>query len=49
MIADTIDRVMHYARVIDPRYVYRSAINGRFVSRGYAMMNPATTYRDRVK
>lgn len=27
------------------RYIYRSAVTGRFVSRAYAEANPATTIR----
>lgn len=30
------------------RYVYRSAIDGRFVSEEYARANPETTFRQRV-
>lgn len=30
------------------RYVYRSAIDGRFVSAVEAMLNPETTFRQRV-
>lgn len=31
------------------RYVYRSAITGRFVSKAYADANPDTTVRQRIK
>jgi len=31
-----------------PRYIYRSAITGRFVSKAYAEANPETTIRQRV-
>ena len=31
------------------RYRYRSAITGRYVSRKFAMRNPSTTLRERVK
>lgn len=30
------------------RYVYKSAITGRYVSKAHALANPATTYRVRV-
>lgn len=30
------------------RYVYKSAITGRFVSRAYAEANPETTVKERV-
>lgn len=31
------------------RYVYRSALTGKFVSREYAEANPETTVREEVK
>lgn len=39
----------HYLRMLDPRYVYRSSQSGRFVTRAYALLHPATTQRERVK
>ncbi len=44
MIAKLIDRIRK-----GPVYRYRSSITGRYVSRLYAMMNKATTYRERVR
>ena len=32
-----------------PRYRYRSAITGRYVSAAYATANPETTVRERVR
>lgn len=31
------------------RYIYRSAITGRFVSKAYAEANPETTVRQELK
>lgn len=31
------------------KYVYRSAKDGRYVSRAYALLHPATTVREAVK
>lgn len=39
--------IAHYAKMLNPRYVYRSSATGRFVSRLYAMAHPATTYATR--
>lgn len=36
-------------RLLKPRYVYKSAADGRFVSRLYALLHPATTYRMRLQ
>lgn len=33
---------------LSPRYVFRDAGTGRFVSRWYAMLHPLTTIRQRV-
>lgn len=33
---------------LKPRYVYRDASTGKFVSKAYALANPATTVRERV-
>lgn len=34
---------------IFPQYVYRSAINGRFVTKEYARMFPENVIRERVQ
>lgn len=36
-------------KALDPRYRYRSAETGEFVSRLFAILHPATTVRERVK
>lgn len=41
--------IAHYARMLDPRYRYRSAVTGLFVSRAYAILHPHITIRERVK
>ena len=33
--------------VLNPRYRFRSAITGQYVSRLYALLHPATTVRER--
>lgn len=38
----------HYVRLLDPRYRYRSAVTGRWVSRPYAALHPRETVRERV-
>ncbi len=40
--------ILHYAAMFNPRFVFRSSVTGRFVSRLYAALHPATTYRDRL-
>lgn len=37
------------AKLFSRRYVYRSSVTGRFVSKAFAEANPATTYRVRVQ
>lgn len=32
-----------------PKYRFRSAVTGEFVSRLYAMLHPSTTIRERVR
>lgn len=44
MIAKLIERIRK-----GPRFKYRSAVSGLYVSRLYALLNPATTYRERVR
>jgi hypothetical protein len=44
MIAQLIDRVRK-----GPRYRYKSAETGEYVSKLYALLHPATTYRERVR
>jgi hypothetical protein len=34
--------------LLKPRYVYRSAVTGKFVSPAYAKAFPDLTYRERV-
>lgn len=38
----------HYLAMLNPRYAYRSAVTGKFVSRAYALLHPKTTFRDRL-
>lgn len=33
--------------VMNPRYVFRSAVTGRYVSRLYALLHPKITVRER--
>ncbi len=40
--------IRHILAVANPRYVFRSSVTGKFVSRWYALANPKTTYRDRI-
>lgn len=44
MIAEAIERVRK-----GPKYRYRSAITGEYVSWLYAKMNPETTVREQVR
>ena len=44
MISKIVDRVRR-----GPRYRYRSAETGQFVTRIYALLHPATTYRVAVR
>lgn len=44
MIRKLIERIRK-----GPKYRYRSAVTGRYVSRLYALLNPATTYKARVR
>lgn len=44
MIQKLVDRIRK-----GPRYRWRSAITGRYVSRVYALLNPATTVKERVR
>jgi hypothetical protein len=34
--------------LLSPRYRFRSAITGLFVSKAYALLHPSTTVRERV-
>lgn len=43
------DALQHYAAVLSPRWRFRSAITGLFVTRLYAALNPWTTVRERVR
>lgn len=44
MFKTIIDRIRR-----GPRYRYRSAITGEFVSRLYALLHPKTTIKERVR
>lgn len=44
MIARLIDRVRK-----GPKYRYRSSISGQYVTKIYALLHPATTYRVTVR
>jgi hypothetical protein len=35
--------------VLNPRYRFRSAVTGLFVSRWYALLHPRETVRERVR
>lgn len=38
----------HLAALLNPRYAFRSAITGKFVSRFYALLHPNETVRERL-
>jgi hypothetical protein len=40
--------IAHYAALLNPRYVFRSSVTGRFVSRAYAALHPRETYREKL-
>lgn len=40
--------IRHYAALLNPRYVFRNAITGRFCSRVYALLHPRTTVRELI-
>lgn len=45
-------QIMHSIRrrdVLNPRYRFRSAITGLFVSRLYALLHPDTTVKEKVR
>lgn len=44
MIRKLIDRLRK-----GPRYRFRDAVTGKYVSRVYALLNPTTTVRERVR
>jgi hypothetical protein len=44
MIAKLIERIRK-----GPRWRYRSAVTGRYVSKIYALLHPDTTYKARVR
>lgn len=41
--------ILHYLAMLNPRFVFRDSGTGRFVTRLYAIANPRTTYRDRIR
>lgn len=42
------ERLVERARK-GPKYRYKSSVDGRFVSKLYAMLHPSTTYRMTVR
>ena len=38
----------HYAAVLSPRYRFRSAVTGLFVTRLYAALHPRETIRESI-
>jgi hypothetical protein len=40
--------IAHIHALLSPRWRFRSAITGEFVSKAYALLHPATTVRERV-
>lgn len=40
--------IRHYLAIPHPRYVFRSSVTGKFVTRAYAARHPMTTFRDRL-
>lgn len=44
MIAEAIERIRK-----GPKYRYRSAVTGEYVSRIFALLHPATTIREQVR
>lgn len=40
--------IRHYLAMLNPRFVFRSAVTGRFVSRAYAILHPHLTMRERL-
>lgn len=44
MIAEAIERIRK-----GPKYRYRSAVTGEYVSRLYALLHPGTTVRESVR
>lgn len=43
-----LDKLVHRLRA-GPKYRYRSAETGEFVSRVYALLHPKTTVKERVR
>jgi hypothetical protein len=40
--------IRHIAAALDPRWRFRSAVTGHFVSRWYAITHPRSTVRERA-
>jgi hypothetical protein len=40
---------IHAAKTLDPRYAYRSARTGKWVSRLFAALHPNETVRERIR
>lgn len=45
MVAEPTRRI----DVLNPRYVFRSAVTGKFVSRVFALLHPRETVKERVR
>lgn len=41
--------IRHLIAMVNPRYAFRSSVDGRYVTRVYALAHPATTYGTRLK
>jgi hypothetical protein len=40
--------IKHVVGLLSPKYRFRSAITGEYVSKAYALLNPFTTIREKV-
>lgn len=38
----------HIIGIVSPRYVFRDAVTGHFVTKAYALLHPGSTVRERV-
>jgi hypothetical protein len=43
-----VERGMKLKNIFKKKYVYRSAKDGRFVGRVYALLHPSTTIREKI-
>lgn len=39
----------HLKAVMSPRWRFRSAVTGEFVSKAYALLHPSTTVKEKVR